>query len=219
MVKNLIFSVLLKLWHTFDNPYQTPMALFSFVASILVIIILVWFYYILESILLIVILIFNCAIIIREDGLQKKEMYRKVHRLLSEIRLCEILCRDWTPENYPHLSSPISPCIALQWTYRDKKLVNLPWAMLVKGDHIVMQPGHRAPALCKAVDTDRRFVTDELYGQIQPENLPTKPTTRELLPDLVCVLDETPYLNTLILCLERSTQKPPTIYQQQRHLV
>lgn len=49
----------------------------------------------------------------------------------------EINFVDWKPENYPNLFTPFSPCITLQWTYRDGKLVNLPWALLVKDDIIL----------------------------------------------------------------------------------
>lgn len=54
----------------------------------------------------------------------------------------------WLPENYPHLCSPFSPCITLQWTYRDGHLVNLPWALLVTGDVIMIRPGQQAPGHC-----------------------------------------------------------------------
>lgn len=33
----------------------------------------------------------------------------------------------WEEKNYPDLFMPVSPCISLQWCYRDGKLVNLPW--------------------------------------------------------------------------------------------
>jgi hypothetical protein len=54
----------------------------------------------------------------------------------------------WLPENYPHLCSPFSPCITLQWTYRDGHLINLPWALLVTGDVILIRPGQQVPGNC-----------------------------------------------------------------------
>lgn len=54
----------------------------------------------------------------------------------------------WKAENYPHLCSPLSPCITLQWTYRDGHLVNLPWALLVAGDIIVIKPSQQSPGFC-----------------------------------------------------------------------
>lgn len=55
----------------------------------------------------------------------------------------------WSAENYPHLHSPLSPCITLQWTLRDGNTVNLPWSLLVQGDVILLKPGQKVPAKCK----------------------------------------------------------------------
>lgn len=52
-------------------------------------------------------------------------------------------------ENYPHIHCPQSPSITLQPTFRDGKIVNLPWALLVKGDVIVLRPGQSAPGRCR----------------------------------------------------------------------
>ena len=58
----------------------------------------------------------------------------------------ETIC--WKKENYPHLHMPLSPCITLQWTIRDGRLVNLPWALLVEGDTILLRPGQEVPGHC-----------------------------------------------------------------------
>ena len=52
---------------------------------------------------------------------------------------------SWTPENYPHLHTPLSASVVLQWTIRDGHKVNLPWALLVKNDLIYLKPGQVAP--------------------------------------------------------------------------
>lgn len=54
----------------------------------------------------------------------------------------------WETVNFPNLCSPLSPCLTLQWTYRDGHLVNLPWALLVAGDVILVKPGQHAPGFC-----------------------------------------------------------------------
>ena len=64
-----------------------------------------------------------------------------------KIAVARSTCQ-WKSENYPHLCSPQSPCLTLQWTYRDGEVVNLPWALLVTGDIIVMKPGQQAPGYC-----------------------------------------------------------------------
>jgi len=60
--------------------------------------------------------------------------------LSSEIR--------WSTKDYPDLYMPLSPCITLQWCYRDNHLVNLPWAFLVPGDLILLQPAQKIVADC-----------------------------------------------------------------------
>lgn len=49
--------------------------------------------------------------------------------------------------------------------------------------------------------------------------MPVKPVSRDPLPDMICVLDTTPYLENLEAVLEKCLERPPTIYEQQRHLV
>lgn len=51
----------------------------------------------------------------------------------------------WKKDNYPHLCMPYSPSVTLQWTQRDGVLVNLPWALLVKGDIVLLKPGQTSP--------------------------------------------------------------------------
>lgn len=55
---------------------------------------------------------------------------------------------EWKPEHYPNLYTPYSPCITLQWTYRDGKLVNLPWSLLVKDDIILGIKIFRFKSVC-----------------------------------------------------------------------
>lgn len=54
---------------------------------------------------------------------------------------------------------------------------------------------------------------------LQPTDPPLKPTARAPLPDLVCVMEVTPYLDTLKTSFESFLKRPATIYNQQRCLV
>ncbi|XP_050082720.1 transmembrane protein 94 isoform X2 [Anopheles aquasalis] len=170
--------------------------------------------------LLAVLLLLTAAIVVRENNLRKTEIYRKVRTVLHEIRLGIELCADWTPDNYPHLCSPLSPCVTLQWTYRDGRIVNLPWALLVRGDHIVMRPGQVAPGTCQEVSPGkRRFRCGETYGLQQPTEPPPRPLARSPLPDLNCVVETTPYLDILRTSLDCFLNRPETIINQQRELL
>lgn len=189
-------------------------------ATIISIIGLIVASYYISSVLLFLILSFDLFIVIRESNLRRTEIFRKTRLALEEIRQAEeIYCEDWDKDNYPHLCCPISPCVSLQWTYRDNQIVNLPNALLVKGDHIVMRPGHITPGPCYEVGGKRKFKGNEVYGVPQLTEPPTKPVARKPLPNLICCLETTPYLDQLKITMEEFLKRPPTIYNQQRYLV
>uniref|UniRef100_A0A182QD36 Cation-transporting P-type ATPase C-terminal domain-containing protein n=1 Tax=Anopheles farauti TaxID=69004 RepID=A0A182QD36_9DIPT len=172
--------------------------------------------------LLLALLALTVAVVVRENNLRRTEIYRKLRTVLHEIRLGVALCPDWTIDNYPHLCSPLSPCVTLQWTYRDGRIVNLPWALLVRGDHIVMRPGQVSPGTCREVrstGTGRRFKCGETYGLQQPTEPPVKPIARTPLPDLICEIETTPYLDILRKSLDCFLGRPKTIINLQRELL
>lgn len=116
---------------------------------------------------MLLILLATIILVIYESYLRRTEIFRKVRLIINEIQLAQILCRDWTTLNYPNVSNPMSPCVTLQWTYRDGKIVNLPWALLVKGDVIVIRPGQSAPGYCVEITGKTEFKTGETYGLAQ----------------------------------------------------
>lgn len=207
--------------YAFIKRYDSPLGFFSIVTTIFSIFgLLVARYYISSSVLFLI-LSFDLFIVIRESNLRRTEIFRKTRKVLDEIRQAEeSFCEDWDKDNYPHLCCPISPCVSLQWTYRDNQIVNLPYALLVKGDHIVLRPGHITPGPCYEVGGKRKFKVNETYG-VPPQltDPPTKPVARSPLPNLVCCLEATPYLDNLKITLEEFLKRPPTIYNQQRYLV
>lgn len=105
--------------------------------------------------------------------------------------------------------------------------MNLPWALLVRGDRVVVRPGQVAPARCTAVVSGRRFAAGETYGvaaggggaEPAAEGPPLRPRARAPLPDVVCRLEETPYLENLRVALERFAERPTTVYNLQRYLL
>lgn len=113
------------------------------------------------------ILLATIVLDVYECYLRRTEIFRKVRLIINEIELAQKLCKDWTRENYPNVCSPMSPCVTLQLCYRDCEIVNLPWAMLVKNDVIVIKPGQTAPGECKEISGKRKFKTGETYGIAQ----------------------------------------------------
>lgn len=110
-----------------------------------------------ESIILILVLFLNCALIYWNSRSRHLELFNKAKKLCEKLKSCysnEELILHWASGNfYPHLNTPTSPCISLQWTFRDGKLVNLPTALLVTGDVIFLNPGRAVPAKCRRIDT------------------------------------------------------------------
>ncbi|XP_025836465.1 transmembrane protein 94 isoform X2 [Agrilus planipennis] len=176
-----------------------------------------------QSVFILILTIISIIIEVNDNKLRHNEIFNRAQNLLQQLRTdCKNL--KWVTSNYPHLLSPYSPCITLQWTYRDGKLVNLPWALLVKGDLILIRPGQIVPGYCEAVDKNSDFPLlhlKEVYG-------PSLPTANEFfsvakmrkpLQNKKYRLLETPYLHNLRIALEQSLDRPITQYNQQRHLL
>ncbi|XP_035897448.1 transmembrane protein 94 isoform X2 [Anopheles stephensi] len=209
-----------KIRSTLVGTSTSPLGWFPVLASLLCALSLTVTGYYWSAGLLAALLLLTVAVVVRENNLRKTEIYRKLRTVLIEIRLGIVLCKDWTIDNYPHLCSPLSPCVTLQWTYRDGHVVNLPWALLVRGDHIVMRPGQVSPGTCQEVGgRGRRFKCGETYGLQQPTEPPVKPIARTPLPDLVCVVETTPYLDILRKSLDSFLDRPKTIINLQRDLL
>nr|CAD7393702.1 unnamed protein product [Timema cristinae] len=130
---------------------------------------------------------------------------------------------EWSAENYPHLFSPHAPCITLQWTYRDGKIINLPWALLVTGDVIVIRPGQTVPGNCVPLEEKDGPPLRSQETYIPPAQMAhelfSAPTARVPYPNKKYVLQETPYLVNLRLALEQFLDRPVTYYNRLRHLL
>ncbi|KAJ8928345.1 hypothetical protein NQ314_019075 [Rhamnusium bicolor] len=110
------------------------------------------------------------------------------------------------------------------WTYRDNKLVNLPWSLLVKDDIILVKPGQISPGYCESIDKHSEYPllhAKEVYApSLQNANeIFSAPKSRKPLEAKKYRLLETPYLNNLKIFLEQALDKPITQLNQQRHLV
>lgn len=214
-----LYRIIAKCTHFLSHPQETPLGAFAIVLTVLCIVGLIISGHLLSAAVLILILLVTLFIVFRENTFRRSELHRKVREVLAEINLAKGLCAEWTDDNYPNLCSPVSPCVTLQWTYRNERIVNLPWALLVRDDLIIIRPGQVAPGGCETLDGRRRFEAGETYGVSNPTDPPLKPTARAPLPDLECRLLETPYLENLRTSLDKFLERPTTIYNQQRHLV
>uniref|UniRef100_A0AAR5NZX1 Cation-transporting P-type ATPase C-terminal domain-containing protein n=1 Tax=Dendroctonus ponderosae TaxID=77166 RepID=A0AAR5NZX1_DENPD len=176
-----------------------------------------------EAFIIFLLLVANLTIVLYDNKLRHDELPRRVQMVLDRIR-CEVNFVDWKAENYPNLHNPFSPCITLQGTYRDGQLVNLPWALLVKDDIILIKPGQVSPGYCEALDKQTEFPilhAKEIYApSLQNANeMFSAPKSRKPLESKKYRLLETPYLYNLKLSLEEALDRPITQHNQQRHFV
>ncbi|XP_073997846.1 transmembrane protein 94-like protein l(2)k05819 isoform X2 [Rhodnius prolixus] len=163
--------------------------------------------------------ILNILLVAWDNQLRHNEIPFKIRSLLRFVKECQEKC-VWKSENYPHLCSPYSPCITLQWTYRDGCLVNLPWALLCRGDVIVLRPGQPCPANCMQYDNQGSFLcSGDIYSPSQRRNHITMPTARVPFGNKRFILLETPLLRNIREVLESTSKKNVTCYDKQRHLI
>ncbi|KAK4874485.1 hypothetical protein RN001_013845 [Aquatica leii] len=176
-----------------------------------------------QAILIIILLVGNIFIELLDNKLRHSEVSRRIKGILGKLKN-EMGKIVWKSDNYPNLLLPFSPCITLQWTYRDGHLVNLPWALLVKDDIILVRPGQISPGYCEALDKNAEYCllhAKEVYGpSLQNANeVFSTPKYRRPLENKKYRLLETPYLNNLRIALEQALDRPVTVQNQQRHFI
>lgn len=152
---------------SFAKPYENPLGWFPILLTLISVTALYATKYYFSGSILLIILFATIALVVRENNLRRTEVFRKIRLVLNEIKVAKQLCTNWTPENYPNLCSPLSPCVTLQWTYRDQKIVNLPWALLVRDDVIIIRPGQISPGICTDMYGKNKFKCGETYGLSQ----------------------------------------------------
>ncbi|XP_075973229.1 transmembrane protein 94-like protein l(2)k05819 [Anticarsia gemmatalis] len=172
-----------------------------------------------ESLFLFIILVVNFLVAFNEEYLRRNEIPHRVRKVLETLNDA-IGNSKWKENHYPHLCAPYSPCVILQWTYRDSTIVNLPWALLVEGDVIVLRPGQEVPGHCRGLQPDD---PELFFGQIFQPSTPqadnfSVPRVRTPHQNKAYRMCETPYLKNLKLALEQATVRPVTVFEKQRYL-
>nr|XP_023017721.1 transmembrane protein 94 isoform X2 [Leptinotarsa decemlineata] len=176
-----------------------------------------------EAIPILFLILMNVTLELYDNKLRHNEIPNRIRSFLEKLKK-ERNNIKWTSENYPDLYSPISPCITLHWTYRDGQLVNLPWALLVKDDIVLMRPGQASPGYCECLDKHSEIPilhAKEIYAPLlqNANEIFSAPKSRKPLEPKKYRLLETPYLNNLKIFLEQALDRPVTLLNHQRHLV
>ncbi|XP_066585135.1 endoplasmic reticulum magnesium-transporting P-type ATPase isoform X2 [Prorops nasuta] len=175
-----------------------------------------------EGLIVCFLIILNFILVINDNKLRHNEIPHRVQILLEQLEDAKLICQ-WDRENYPHLCSPLSPCLTLQWTYRDGHIVNLPWALLVAGDIIVIKPGQQAPGFCIPYNDPEAptLHAREVYSPSvhNANEIFSTPQARTPLKNKIYKLQETPYLTNLRIALDQALDRPVTYHNRKRHLV
>ncbi|KAK2583635.1 hypothetical protein KPH14_009573 [Odynerus spinipes] len=175
-----------------------------------------------EGLIVCCLTILNFILVVSDNKFRHSEIPNRVRVLLKQLENAHARCK-WDHENYPHLCTPLSPCLTLQWTYRDGQIVNLPWALLVVGDIIVMKPGQQSPGYCVPYDDPDGTVLHarEVYSpQVHSVNeIFSTPQARLPLKNKLYKLQETPYLTNLRMALDQALDRPVTYHNRKRYLV
>ncbi|OQV16992.1 Transmembrane protein 94 [Hypsibius exemplaris] len=136
---------------------------------------------------------------------------------------------EWKTSHYPSLQSPDSPCITLQWTYRDEALVALPAILLVPRDIILVRPSQKVACLCMILPEDADETTKDLRLQageaFQPDaegelENPVGPKERVAAEAKRFVVLEAPFRQILLESLSgKALQRPSSVVEKQRRLI
>ncbi|KPJ08304.1 hypothetical protein RR48_13043 [Papilio machaon] len=172
-----------------------------------------------EALFLLIILVLNFLVAFNEEYIYRNEITFRVRKVLKTLNE-SIEQAVWKENHYPHLCAPFSPCVILQWTYRDGTIVNLPWSLLVEGDIIVLRPGQEIPGHCKGLQPGD---PELFFGQIfqpgsQSKDSFSTPRIRTPHQNKAYKMLETPYLKNLKLALDQATSRPVTVFEKQRYL-
>ena len=163
----------------------------------------------------------NVSFLWWDDQLRRTEMRTRTRWILDFLQDVRKKCQ-WRPEHYPHIHSPPSPSITLQPTIRDGDIVNLPWALLVKGDIIILRPGQTAPGRCRSIEDENMVLEcEEIFAPANEDDLDSfsSPRMRKPFKCLYCVLEETPFINSLKIVLKEALNRPNSVFQKEKYLI
>ena len=166
-----------------------------------------------SAIILLALIVAKVFLVLWESYLRSREVELRVARvaaLVGDVAESESV---WQTVDYPHLHTPPSASLVLQWTLRDGHLVSLPWALLVKGDLVVLREGQHAPGVCSAVGGDSRLERGEVYGKPVKSHIPQLKPVKEPQKFL---MEETPCIREIEVVLEQASNRPVSQLEKQR---
>ena len=166
-----------------------------------------------SAVVLLVLIAATVLLVLWEAYLRSREVELRVARVAALVGEVSEAESRWQSIDYPHLHTPPSASLVLQWTMRDGHLVNLPWALLVKGDLVVLREGQPAPGYCSALQGDLRLERGEVLEQQSKAYVPRLKPAKEPQQFL---LEETPCILEIEAVLEQAGKRPVSQLEKQR---
>ena len=166
-----------------------------------------------SAIVLLILIAATVVLVLWESYLRSREVELRVSRVATLVEEVAEAESGWKPVDYPHVHTPPSASLVLQWTLRDGHLVNLPWALLVKGDLVMLREGQPAPGLCSALNRDLRLQRGEVLGQQGKTYVPSLKPAKEPQQFL---MEETPCIVEIEAVLEQAGRRPVSQLEKQR---
>ena len=96
-----------------------------------------------QGVAILILVCVNVFLTVFEECQRRTEMRSRLTHVLGKLSLvAESELFRWAAHNFPHPHTPLSASVVLQWAYRDGGVkVNVPWALLARGDVILIKPG------------------------------------------------------------------------------
>ncbi|XP_048256879.1 transmembrane protein 94-like [Haliotis rufescens] len=174
---------------------------------------------------LVLAVVFNSALNICCVLMTRREYSDIIKRVLKKLWDCRKIT-EWNASNYPNSTSPLTPCVSLQWTLRDGERVNLPQPLLVIGDIILLRPGQVAPGKCRELEeSDDAQELVLMAGEVYSPEIEgvsdslAGPQGRVPLQTRKFLLLETPFLQNIRDILGDDISRPVSILDNERHLL
>lgn len=180
---------------------------------------------VIQAVIIIISIVGNVCLSVHNASLERNEFTRLLREILKKISVC-MRYNTWNKSCFTDLDSPLSPCCTLQWALRDGSIVNLPTPLLVKGDIILLRPGHKAPARCKMLITKGKgdepviLQTDEVFSPHQEDDseVTSAPKSRQPMQAEKFMLLETPYMKCLREIFE-DAHRPASVVDHEKYII
>ncbi|XP_041363282.1 transmembrane protein 94-like [Gigantopelta aegis] len=182
-------------------------------------------WWLIEATFLLSVMIFNSTLNLWHSRMENMELITVMKQVIKDV-WDSLQNESWKQDDYLNIHSPLSPCVSLQWTMRDGKLINLPVALLVKGDVILLRPGQTVPAKCRDLEdldeTQEQVLMEEEIYSPKIESLsdnPNEPKATIPLKAKKFLLLETPFLKNIRCILDYDLHRTVTMLENEKHLI